>query len=214
MYLRFCGDAKCPRALTPSRRRTPSLAGPQTGKTGPEDRRERRLLQACGQMSGRLPAHAEQVECAAVGQRHELQPPAAVGVFTGEAQRVPAHRMLAPDRQLGQVVDPGVEPAGAGLPAVEVRIARTCISVGTCSIRRRARASLDSARNVRRAPTYWSRHLRRNRRSRGGSPPVAAIRLLLIVRTSFRGLLVGPESSPRGRRVCGYRYEVVSAVER
>jgi hypothetical protein len=41
----------------------------------------------------------EQDERAAAGQRHQLEPPAAPGVFTGEAQGVLAQRVLAPERQ-------------------------------------------------------------------------------------------------------------------
>jgi hypothetical protein len=46
-----------------------------------------------------LPAYAEQVERAAVGQRHQLEPPAAAGVCTGEAPGVLAQRVLAPERR-------------------------------------------------------------------------------------------------------------------
>ena len=55
---------------------------------------------------------------------------------------------------------------------------------------------------MRRTPTPLPRFLRRPWQSKGGSPPFAAIRFLLNAGTSFRGLLVGPERTARGRRFC------------
>lgn len=72
--------------------------------TGPERETARRPPQQ-GDHPGRvdqcrlsgLPARAEQVERAAVGQRQHVVPPGTVGVLVSEVHCVPAQRLLAPD---------------------------------------------------------------------------------------------------------------------
>ena len=146
-------------------------------------------------------AHAEQVERAPVGQRHQLEPPPAVGVAAGEAQPVPAERILAAERQLGHVVDLRVEQVRARLAPVEVR----------------HRAHLHQRRHVRQPPAR-AHQLRRPRAASAaprrlaapaspdgaraaGCRPRRVLRFLLHMSLLSR-LVAGPESSPRGRRVC------------
>ncbi len=68
----------------------------------------------------RSTADPEQVERAPVGQRHQLDLTPALRAFAGEAQRMPAERVHSAERQLGHVVDGGVEQVRARLAPVEV----------------------------------------------------------------------------------------------
>ena len=133
---------------------------------------------------GGLPAHAEQVERAPVGQRHQLEPPSAVRVAAGEAQPVPADRLLAAQRQLGHVVDGGVEQVRARLAAVKCASARNCISVGTWASRRRERASCATARSVRRMPVR-GRRFAGSGSSGSEMPPERVLRFLLYMQPPF-----------------------------
>ena len=111
----------------------------------------------------RATAHAEQVERAAIGQRPQLEPPAALGIFTGETQRVPAQRVLPAERQPGHEVHLRVEQVRAGLATVEVR----------------------------RSPAPLSRLLRR-RVSGSMRPPKRVLRFRLTKDASFRGFWSAP----------------------
>ena len=84
----------------PRRDGTRGISLPRRNDERPEGRRERRPLRAVSGWvwAGRLPAHAEQVKRAPVGQRHQLDPPPALRAFAGEAQRMPAQRILAAER--------------------------------------------------------------------------------------------------------------------
>ena len=91
-----------------------------------------------GAGGGRLSAHAEQVVRATIGQRHQLEALAAVDVFTGEAQGVPPQRLRIPERRLCTKFTFGSSRQELGSRPSKCAMARTCMHVGTCSIRRRA----------------------------------------------------------------------------
>ena len=106
---------------------------------------------------------AEQVERAPVGQRHQLEPPPAVRVSAGEAQRVPPERVLAAERQLGHVVHLRVEQVRSSARARRSAPSRAPASASARGlIRRRERASRPSARRVRRDPGASPHLLRRH----------------------------------------------------
>jgi hypothetical protein len=138
------------------------------------------------------------------GSATSFEPPAAVGVFTGEPQSMPAQRVLVAERQLGHEVPFRVEQVGARLPPDGLRDAahlhprRHMLDASARSDSRPgARARCAASRRL--SPDSFAgedRAARRRPSERYGSfsPDVPPY---------FRGGPIGPGSSPRGRRVCG-----------